>query len=289
MPGVTPTGYETTTLAQIRANLNSAMVQAFGANLDTSLSTPQGQLIAVISDSIATLHEQLQLVYSSFDFRQAGGARLDQLGELRNTPRTAGESDESYRARLLAPTNATAIAVDQLVAAVSAVPGVTRATAQYNATGVTSDNGGQALTLTLIVEGGEDDAVAEAMNDNLVFGLALLGNTASCFGTRSIRFVRPVFIPLRISITTSTALSQSLCGGSSQEMVTQLITDAIEATYNGVGQTISVEFLRAVLVAQGIGIASFELEGANNDGLLILRSYEHVTLDDDSIEVVIGG
>ena len=105
MAGVTPTGFEVKPLTDIVDDINGEMTAAIGAGFNTALDTPQGQLINVFADAQSTMYELLQDVYSSFDLRQAQGARLDQLGKLRNKPRILAETDTEYRTRLLTPFN----------------------------------------------------------------------------------------------------------------------------------------------------------------------------------------
>ena len=287
MVGVTATGYETIPLSEILVSINSQMRASMGSGFDTSLDTPQGQMIAVFADGISLLHENLQLTYASFDFRQAAGSRLDQLGLLRATPRRNGETDERYRARLLAPRSPTADAVERMVSAVSAVPDVTSVTAQYNASGLRSDSGLQPLTLVLVAEGGDDTAVGLAIQENLVFGLGLVGNTKTCLdGDRTIKFVRPESLVLDIRVVTDTRLSQSMCGGASEESVKKLLTEAFDRTYDGVGYTVSADFLKAVLIAQGIAVQSLTIEQGSPD--YAAPQYLKPSITNDSIEVTIG-
>lgn len=287
MTGVTPTGYETRSLSDIRTDLNAALVAAFGAGFDTSLSTPQGQLVAVFADALSTMHEQLQLVYSSFSYHEATGTRLDQLGALQYKPRTVGESDEKYRARLLSPSNPTIAAVELLASAVSQVAGVTAINVQYNASGLTSESGAQALTAQIIVDGGDDTDVAQAIYDNLVFGLGLTGNTHACINQRTIRFVRAELVPITVSVVTSTTLSNSACGGASVESVKTLLQQAFTTGYAEVGVTIVEDFLRSTLVANGIGVGSLSIDGASG-GTLQLTQWQRGTLAADDINVVVG-
>lgn len=291
MAGIVPTGFEVKRLDEIITEINAAMVAAFGAGFDTSLDTPQGQAIAVLSDAQSLMWEQMQGVYASFDVAQASGARLDQLGQFRNTPRKIGESDNVYRARLLAPSNPTETAIDTLVAAVSAVDGVTNVQVNYNGTGLQDNltNLGP-LSAAIVVEGGTDIDVATAISNNAVFGLGLGGNVAVNVETgircNTIRFIRPVIVPIQLAITTDVNNSVGVCSGTSIDNVRALMLTAFDEVYNRPGQTISISYLSSLLIANGIGVGSFTLQDTTDD--LQLQPFELANLAGDDIAVTIG-
>ena len=292
MAGVTPTGFEVRRLDELIAETNAAMIAAFGPGFDTSLDTPQGQAIAVLSDAQSLMWESMQGVYASFDIAQATGARLDQLGQFRQTPRKVDETDNVYRTRLLAPSNPTETAINRLVAAVSAVAGVTSVQVNYNGTGLTDNltNLGP-LSAAIVVEGGADIDVATAIADNAVFGLGLNGNTAinieSGIRCNTIKFIRPELVTINLEITTDINNSVGVCRGTSVENVRALMLDAFNDVYNRPGMLISVRYLESLLTANGIGVGEVTLQGNTTD--LQLAPFELATLDTQNVVVNIGG
>lgn len=288
MAGVTATGFELKSLTEIVDEVNVAMVAALGAGFNTALDTPQGQLINVFADAQSTMWELMQGVYGSFDVRQAQGARLDQLGEFRNIDRIVGETDAAYRLRLLTPFNPTEAAVGTLQAAISAVAGVTNVTVFYNATGLVVGTQ-QPLTISLIVEGGADADIAQAISDNLVFGLGLIGNTSinvddggQC---RTILFTRSTDVAFTIQVSTDITKSVGVCTATSASTVKQILLDAFAGDLGLPGAFVSIEYLRSILIAQGVGVDTLTINNALLD--IQLEFFEVGTLAETDITVTV--
>ena len=292
MAGVTDTGFETKSLTQIQNEISNEATAAVGSGFDTSLDTPQGQMIAVFSDALSLIWEHMQDVYSSFDLRQASGARLDQLGQLRNLTRAAGQTDESFRRELLEPVNPTRQAVNALRTAVSNVSGVTNVVLNYNDSGVEASTGLAPLTVTIAVTGGTDLAVAQAIGNNLVFGMALLGNTTVNVDDslldicRTIRFVRPEVVELEVRVVTSAEKSVGVCSGTSTELIRTIILECVNIELNKPGALIPFEYLKAKLISEGIGISEFTINGEEAD--LVLSNYQLPNLESSALTIVTG-
>jgi uncharacterized phage protein gp47/JayE len=89
MPGVTPTGFVGRTRAEIQAELEEDWREEFGANVDLSPDSPDGQIIGIVADRIAELWEVGQAVYSAQDPDKAVGQAQDAVCAITGTQRDA--------------------------------------------------------------------------------------------------------------------------------------------------------------------------------------------------------
>ena len=87
--GLTPTGFVPKTIEIIREEMNTRMREAFGASIDLSDGTIEGQMVGILAEREALLWEQLEVVYSSQDPDAATGTALDALCALTGTERRA--------------------------------------------------------------------------------------------------------------------------------------------------------------------------------------------------------
>lgn len=87
MPGLTLTGFETQTIADVRDLINTRWREAFGASMDVSDRSPDGQEIGIVSERFALVWEVLEAIVASQDPRAAVGAALDALCALTGTVR----------------------------------------------------------------------------------------------------------------------------------------------------------------------------------------------------------
>lgn len=85
MPGLTPAGLEIATLADVRDQINTAWRGFFGASMDVSDRSPDGQQIGIVAEVFALLWQLLEAVKSSRDPNQAVGAFLVSLTSLVGT------------------------------------------------------------------------------------------------------------------------------------------------------------------------------------------------------------
>ena len=86
---VTASGLERKTLQEIRLELEAALKQVFGQDFETSVDSPNGQLISQLSLSMSNLWELAQEVYLSRDPSQATGLSLDFAAALNGLFRKA--------------------------------------------------------------------------------------------------------------------------------------------------------------------------------------------------------
>lgn len=74
---VTETGFARKTLQEIRADLEQRLKQVFGPSFETSVDSPNGQLVGALSLALSNVWELAQEVYDSRDPAQATGVSLD--------------------------------------------------------------------------------------------------------------------------------------------------------------------------------------------------------------------
>lgn len=85
--GLTPTGFVPKTFEIIVDEIETAWRQRFGASIDTSESTPDGQIIRLIAEREAALWELGEVLYSAWDPDKAIDAALDALCLITGTKR----------------------------------------------------------------------------------------------------------------------------------------------------------------------------------------------------------
>lgn len=85
--GVTETGFIYKPYTVIYTNLSDGMKIAFGSDLDTSIDTPNGQLIGLFAADVAELWQQENAIYDAYNPNAAFGVSLTNIGVLTYTPR----------------------------------------------------------------------------------------------------------------------------------------------------------------------------------------------------------
>lgn len=87
LPALTAQGLQIATLADNRDQINAAWRAAFGASMDVSDASPDGQQIGIVSEAFALLNELLEAIVSSQDPNKAADAALDAICALTGTKR----------------------------------------------------------------------------------------------------------------------------------------------------------------------------------------------------------
>ena len=83
-------GYDTTTYAEKRAELETAFKTAFGSNLRTNPESAQGQIIDYIT-SLSNNEDKIGLeIFNQLDYRKAGGTLLSMIAIIKGQPRRSG-------------------------------------------------------------------------------------------------------------------------------------------------------------------------------------------------------
>lgn len=123
------------------------------------------------------------------------------------TPGTAAESDATLRGRQRVSTALPSQTVlEGLVGAVANVPGVTRFKGYENDTDVVDENGMPGHSETVVVEGGDTSAIAQAIALKKTPGVRTIGDTAVTVADKYgmpaiIRFYRPTDAPISVEVT----------------------------------------------------------------------------------------
>lgn len=151
---------------EVRGKVVQAFQEVFGGDIDTTEQTAVGRLIEAVSILARTVLQVNAQNANNFNPRFAIGAYLDNIGALFGLSRFTGESDTSFRARILSSQSTGKGFVESIRSAVSAVSGVTSAVVLENGYNVTSYQNGVVLdphSVYVCVAGGTDVDVAEAI------------------------------------------------------------------------------------------------------------------------------
>lgn len=85
--GITPAGFSSKPLTQILADLQAAWLANVDPTADLSPTTPEGQILGIISNAYAELWEIAQAAWNAYNREDVEGAGLDNLGDISGTPR----------------------------------------------------------------------------------------------------------------------------------------------------------------------------------------------------------
>lgn len=168
------------------------------------------------------------------------------------------ETDSQLRARQSISTELPSITMlAGTVAAIAAVPGVTRSTVEENPTGGTDANGCPPHSITAVVEGGTDLAVATAIFENRGIGCFTNGSTSVIVTdpvdglSMPIGFDRPTYVPIFVTVN-----AHLLPGGTSGTLAA--MKDSIVAYLNSlqIGELVSYGALVAVAMSVNASLSA---------------------------------
>ncbi|UIY58262.1 baseplate J/gp47 family protein [Burkholderia cepacia] len=180
------------------------------------------------------------------------------------------ESDAALRQRQTVSTALPSLTVlDGIVGAVANVPGVTRYVAYENDTSSTDANGIPSHSISLVVEGGDATAIANAIAAKKTPGAGTFGTTsivvADIYGRPiTISFFRPTGAPIEATVTI-----KALGGYTTQagQQIQQAVSDYINGVQIGGGLSGSVEWGDALTAANSVGGGvTFKLSGLTLTG-----------------------
>ncbi len=100
MSGLTPDGFTIKTIAEIQAELETALRDAFGAELDTSAESVMGQIIGIFAEREASVWLAARDVWQAFTPGGASGVSLTQLGLI-----TGSLREDATKSRVTATVN----------------------------------------------------------------------------------------------------------------------------------------------------------------------------------------
>ncbi|WP_288074685.1 baseplate J/gp47 family protein [Pseudomonas sp.] len=172
------------------------------------------------------------------------------------SPGAAVETDAALRVR-----QATSVALpsrtvlEGIVGAVANLAGVTRYAAYENDSGTADSNGIPGHSISLVVEGGDAQAIAEAIAAKKTPGSGTYGTTSETvldiYGRpMAIRFYRPAGRAIDVAIAVKALAGYSTNVGSS---IQQAVSDYINGVAIGGGPSGSVEWADAITVANSVG------------------------------------
>lgn len=138
--------------------------------------------------------------------------------------------------------------------AVANIVGVTRLATYENDTNSTDANGIPAHSISLVVEGGDATAIAQAIADKKTPGTGTYGTTSQTvtdvYGRPlTIRFYRPTYRALTVAVTLKALAGYSSVTGTA---VQQAISDYINGVAIGGGLSGSVEWADAITAANSV-------------------------------------
>lgn len=87
---LTTTGLQTATQSELYANMSAALQAIYGANIDLSSNSPDGQMLNIFIQAALDLEDLLTQIYNQFDPDNAVGAVLDQRVAINGIQRQAG-------------------------------------------------------------------------------------------------------------------------------------------------------------------------------------------------------
>jgi uncharacterized phage protein gp47/JayE len=192
------------------------------------------------------------------------------------------EEDADLRIRQANSVSLPALTVlDSIVAGVNAITGVSAVKAYENDTTTTDSNGIPAHAIALVVNGGDADAIAQAIAKRKTPGVPTAGTTTVAvtneYGTRNIKFYRPVDVSIACTITLTplTGYNTIIGGNLSQAVVdfvsglgigqqvrrTRLFTPA---NLYGAADSLTYEITKIELAGNGVSMSESDINIAFN-------------------------
>lgn len=185
------------------------------------------------------------------------------------------ESDAALRVRQTKSTAIPSLTVfDGIVGAVASVPGVTRYRGYENDTGATDSNGIPEHSISLVVDGGDAVAIAEAIAAKKTPGTGTYGTTSEVvtdiYGRpETIRFFRPTDAPITVAITIKALTGYTSITG---DAIKQAVSTYINSVDIGGGAPQCVEWDSSITAAKSVDnsatfkIVSLTLTGPHGAG-----------------------
>lgn len=241
--GITPTGFNRKRADEILTDLNTGTQGVFGAGVDLSPESPDGQFNGLIADEIAYMWELAEDVFHSSDIFQAEGTRLDDLMANYQYPaRNVGETDAQYITRIFGttagltnqdvqvgtPSVISTNIQDDLEIKLLDLAGVTSAIVYVNDTNVADPvTGLPPHSYAVLVAGGNDAEIAQVIWSSHPGGITMVGDltveVVSASGRcRAVKFSRPAVKTILIEYNVRLFRSQCGCRVPTADDVKQL-------------------------------------------------------------------
>lgn len=230
--GILPAGFSRKPLAVILAEIETQLITELGPEVIQTSQSPLGQINGLFADMISELWDVAEDVYQSYDPLQAESTRLDILGNIRLIKRGASENDASYR-QAITNDDTARITYADFIRSLKTIPGVTYARIFTNETGQNNEFGMPANTVSAVVIGGEDLAVADVVNDYVAPGVSMYGNTVANLAIdgycRALKFVRPLEIETTLQVTIKLDATARGCPAPSPNAVATALLEYLNA------------------------------------------------------------
>lgn len=243
--------------SSIKANVELAFKNIFGANFSTIASTTNGRLIEAITMLFVDVCGVNAQNANGLNVTQAVGSFLDGLGSMFGIERLDGESDTSYRTRIVQSASRGSGFAQSVRQAIGNVPGVTAVVVLDNGNedpdSLPKSNLGAPLkeaisvdahSVFICVQGGTDEAIAMAIKSTLCAGCGYTVSTE--YGTITTvtltdiatntsftaKFYRPTQRYVKIEVTVNgAAYTGSDIVSDTKDSIVELLNDnAMNAT-----------------------------------------------------------
>jgi uncharacterized phage protein gp47/JayE len=290
-------GITIATLPELIETLIAEFKAIYGADINLSQDTPDGQRIAIYG---RIAHECLVLVkklYQNLKPEQAEGLHLDYLARINGLLRKENESDSDLRRRRLKTfENASQSTIGGIAARLNLVKGVTDAVVYENTTNETDALNIPPHSIWVIAEGGENQAIVDCLAHNKTGGTGVKGTITGKYidkivradGTffevvHEYRFDRPKITNISIKLTATREKAN-------EPVPIQEIKDELVKSLYRIGENIKVTALYCILnrIARSYYVSDLQIAKDGNtwtSAILKADVDEKFTIVSDNITV----
>jgi hypothetical protein len=286
--GVTPEGYVRKPIGVILAEIEALMITEFGPGVIQTPQSPFGQINGLIADIAAEIDERNLDLYQSYDPDQAEGLRLESLGRIRLISRGV-KTDEAFR-KAITNEGQARVDVQDVESALLGLDGVTFA--KFYTEGEFFTAG----TVSAAVIGGDDEEIATTLRKYVVPGIGTYGNhrvmTEVEGKCRSFSIVRPIDIPVTLSVQVKSEVGNGNCPPPSAGAIADVIvTGWLEQRTNG--KPVTHYTIRTIVESQFPQIEVVQITGERDglssgpNGVVSIGFIEIASLATSNIEVTV--
>ena len=201
--GFTNAGFDRKPLALILREIEDYAITEFGADLIQTPQSPMGQLNGIAAEMANDVWAIAEGAYQQLDVEQATADALRFWASLRGV--VVGDTTEDELREALVANGSQDDELKPLMAALSAVDGVTWRHATINDSPTSNLANLAPATIAIAVEGGADADIAAAIRGQIYAGMSTFGNTFHSFiedgFERRVSWIRPVSVPTVMQIT----------------------------------------------------------------------------------------
>lgn len=226
--GLTADGFKKKRLADIKSEIETALIDGLGENVTTIPQSVFGVIIGILSEREALEWESMEAIYLAMYPSSAQGVSLDNVVEFAGLTRLENETDAQLRDRYdISVTAKGRNNKDSLFGQLLQLKDVVSAKVADNKTDTTDSNGLPPHTFTAIVQGGTDENIAQIIWDNTPEGIASVGDKSVIITDQqgdgqSVYFTRPTNVPIYFIVNVTTDSNYPLDGN---DQIKQAIVD----------------------------------------------------------------